>query len=206
MLSPASAQTTSRSMKSGKPCGAPPAAPRCFGSDRCSARNSRDPAASTIGQNMRCHRAGRRAPANAATASATAATARARKKNAGARGSRYPAWISRRRNSLMSPRVLARIVLRRVVDQPLRRDLAGVAQRARIVAARIGRAGADFRPRAVSRRRAPESTAIAPNASAAADRNTNALTIRVEPSPPEVCIMRSKRASTVRSGNCTFCT
>src|SRR5215212_1658614 len=38
-------------------------------------------------------------------------------------------------------------------------------------------------------------SAITPNASAAADRNTNALTTRAEPSPPAVRLIRSNTAS-----------
>jgi hypothetical protein len=97
------------------------------------------------------------------------------------------------------------IVLRGVVDQPLRRDLAGVAQRARIVVGGLRRTGGDFRRAPLHgeahlrdrhhaererRRRQEHERAHHQGGVVAATKSADELEQRVH----------------VRSGNCTSCT
>ena len=196
MLSPASAQTTSRSMKSGKParCSTWRPAMRRLEIDvrREVAEHAADPAPTArtcccpVGsmhrhqQERRERRARpprRRAPERRRPARAD------RGSRPGAAGGAAP-W-SRRCSRPNSAWWCSRSA---AAPRPCWRSAANAGRRRRPSRVPVR----DFRRRAASRRSAPATTAITPNASAAADRNTNALTISVL-SPPAICVMNSNR-------------
>ena len=207
MLRPASAHTTSRSMKSGKSRAMLDLPPRDAAAEIDVRREIAEDAAGQHHrpEQHRCRRAARRRGQKGRERQ------RDRRDGAGEKEQRRRARIEiagldqPAAQFLGLAGVLGRIMLGGVVDQPLRRDLAGVAQRARIVG-RCSPCRCRFRPRAASPRSAPAITAIMPNASAAADRNTNALTIRSELSPPDMLVHELEHGVHVRSGNCTSCT
>jgi len=207
MLSPASAHTTSRSMKSGNPVRLlhlayrDDAAEIDVGHEIAEGFLHREPTARNAPLSGRITYGAAR---NATTGERDGSD-RAREEEERRRARIEIAGLDQPAAQLFHVAgVFPGIMLARIVDQPLRRDLAGVTQRARIVAPLAGAVPISAARRFTARR--TWITAITPNASAAADRTRTRSPSWWRPSAPGESDHQFEHGIHVRSGNCTFCT